>query len=255
MTIRGLLSHKSLLQYVDNFRVEFFRNGDANEIRKQLGQFFTPIEVAQQMTNLLELPSESIRVLDPGAGAGMLSASIVAHALSAENATITDIEIVAYEIDQSVSRYLKRTFEMCAELCKREGVKFSYEIHEADFLESVAPIIYTIDRFDVAIMNPPYRKISSGSGEWKLLRKYGLPHSNLYAAFMAMGAILLNRDGQLLSISPRSFCNGPYFLPFRKALLSLMSIKHLHLYNSRSKAFGGDNVLQENIILSCTEKP
>ena len=180
----------------------------------------------------------------------MLSAAIVAYALSYENSRISEIEIVAYEIDKSVSYFLRRTFDMCSELCRRKKVKFSFQIHEADFLYSVAPNLYITKRFDVAIMNPPYRKIRSGSAEWKLLKRYRLPHTNLYTAFMTMAAILLNPDGQLLSISPRSFCNGPYFLPFRKALLSLMTINHLHLYNSRSKAFVGDGVLQESIILA-----
>ena len=250
MTIRGLLSHNSLLQYVDNFRIEFFRDGDATGLRKQLGQFFTPIEIAQQIASLVELPFDKIRVLDPGAGAGMLSAAIVAHALSSDDSRVNEIEIVAYEIDKAISPYLRSTYEMCAELCRRRKVKLTFQIHEADFLYSVAPYLYSMKRFDLAIMNPPYRKIRSGSAEWKLLRKHRLPHTNLYAAFMTMAAILLNQDGQLLSISPRSFCNGPYFLPFRKSLLSLMSIKHVHLYNSRSMSFVGDGVLQENIIVS-----
>jgi len=49
-------------------------------------------------------------------------------------------------------------------------------------------------------------------------------------------------------IVPRSFCNGPYFKPFRKLLLSTTAFKHIHVFGSRKKAFKEDDVLQENII-------
>ena len=52
----------------------------------------------------------------------------------------------------------------------------------------------------------------------------------------------------MVAITPRSFCNGPYFNKFRFALLRMMSLKHIHVFESRKKAFGDDNVLQENII-------
>ena len=53
----------------------------------------------------------------------------------------------------------------------------------------------------------------------------------------------------MVAITPRSFCNGPYFKPFRALFLSQMSLRRLHLLNSRSTAFHADDVLQENIIV------
>lgn len=52
----------------------------------------------------------------------------------------------------------------------------------------------------------------------------------------------------MVAITPRSFCNGPYFKKFRAAFLRMMSFKRIHLFESRKKAFGDDDVLQENII-------
>src|SRR5438128_11160288 len=59
---------------------------------------------------------------------------------------------------------------------------------------------------------------------------------------------LLANKGELVAIPPRSFCNGPYFRLFRDQLLDTMSLRRLHLFDSRSAAFGKDNVLQENVI-------
>lgn len=253
MQIRGVLSNENLLQYVDNFRIEMSLNGEAKTHRKSLGQFFTPIEVAQQMLQPVDSLPDKVRVLDPGAGAGILSAAVFMRILSSHPTATRDIEFVTYEVDANVLPYLRKTLDMCASLSAREGINFKYTIHMVDFIKAATSCLYSAEKFDFAILNPPYGRIKSGCEQWRLLNKYGLPRSNLYAAFMALAAILLKGGGRLVSITPRSFCNGPYFLPFRRAFFSQMSLRHIHVYTSRNKAFGDDGVLQENIIL-CAEK-
>ena len=54
------------------------------------------------------------------------------------------------------------------------------------------------------------------------------------------------REGQIVAIIPRSFCNGPYYRSFRDFILERAAIKQIHLFGSRNKAFMDDNVLQEN---------
>lgn len=253
MQLRGVLSQENLLQYVDNFRIEMSLNGEAMTRRKSLGQYFTPIEVAQQMLQPIDSLPEKVRVLDPGAGAGILSAAVFTHILSSNHKSTREIEFVAYEVDVNVAPYLRKTLDMCASLSARQGINFKYTMHIVDFVEASTPCLYSSEKFDLAILNPPYGKIRSGGNKWRLLRKYGLPRSNLYATFMTLASIMLKDGGRLVSITPRSFCNGPYFLPFRKAFLSQMSLSHVHVYRSRNKAFGDDGVLQENIIL-CAKK-
>jgi adenine-specific DNA-methyltransferase len=51
-----------------------------------------------------------------------------------------------------------------------------------------------------------------------------------------------------VGITPRSFCNGPYFLPFREDFLRHLELRRLHVFESRQAAFRDDSVLQENII-------
>ncbi len=250
MFIQGRLNDENLLQYVDNFRVEISLALDAGTNRKSLGQFFTPIEVARQMLQPIGTLPDRVRILDPGAGAGILSAAVFTQLLSSDRTTTRDIEFVAYEIDANVLPYLRRTLEMCASISARKGINFKYTIHIVDFIKAATSCLYSAEKFDLAILNPPYGKIKSGGKQWRMLKKYGLPRSNLYTAFMTLASITLKDGGILVSITPRSFCNGPYFLPFRKAFLSQMSLRHIHVYTSRNKAFGDDGVLQENIILS-----
>ena len=82
----------------------------------------------------------------------------------------------------------------------------------------------------------------------RMLYSSGIEVANLYAVFVWLSMLLLEPGGQMVAITPRSFCNGPYFKKFRAAFLRMMSLKRIHIFESRKKAFGDDNVLQENII-------
>jgi hypothetical protein len=111
-------------------------------------------------------------------------------------------------------------------------------------MQSLAP-----RRFTHAILNPPYKKINSLSNHRLILRQVGIETVNLYSAFVALALSLMKPGGQLVAIIPRSFCNGPYYRPFREFLLNNAALCHLHLFASRTKAFKDDDVLQENVII------
>jgi hypothetical protein len=82
-----------------------------------------------------------------------------------------------------------------------------------------------------------------------ILRQVGIETVNLYSAFVALALSLMKPGGQLVAIIPRSFCNGPYYRPFREYLLNRAALRHLHLFASRTTAFKDDDVLQENVIM------
>ena len=251
--LRGELTAANLPQYVDNFRTEFALRKDIPQVRRELGQYFTPISVAQQMAQFVGALPAKTSILDPGAGTGMLTAAVVSRILRSRPRTVKEIEVVAYEVDPRVGAYLRRTLRMCAALCERHGISFNSTVHFTDFVLAASELARPQRRHDLAILNPPYRKIDSASEQCAMLRKHGLPHNNLYAAFMMLAALSLKHGGRLVSITPRSFCNGPYFRRFRQALLAQMAISDIHIYHSRKEAFGADEVLQENIILGASK--
>ena len=57
------------------------------------------------------------------------------------------------------------------------------------------------------------------------------------------------KGGEIVAIIPRSFCNGPYYKPFREWMLANSSVEQIHLFHSRTSAFRDDEVLQENVIV------
>ncbi len=206
----------------------------------------TPLSVACYMASLFSPHhAPSLHLLDAGAGIGSLTSAFLDR-LRAEQAGVKDIVVTAYEIDPHVREHLEQTLSQYAALLPMETRVFS-----DDFIEDAVNALQFSNgpRFTHAILNPPYKKIGSHSRQRLLLRQAGIETVNLYSAFVALAVAMLEPGGQLVAIVPRSFCNGPYYRPFREFILARASIRHLHLFDSRDKAFKDDEVLQENIIV------
>jgi len=223
------------------------------ERQSALGQFLTPLATGDFMASLFEDLPRDLRLIDAGAGAGALTLALVRRACLPEEG-VRSIQVTAYELDPMILPSLRQTLTECEALCRERGIAFTASIHQADFIQemagklsgdlfSVAPL-----SFNVAIANPPYKKINTKSPERLALRSVGLETSNLYTGFVGLLTGLLEKGGQLVAITPRSFCNGPYFQPFREYFLKRMQLRRLHIFDSRGAAFRGDGVLQENII-------
>lgn len=226
----------------------------SSETKQVLGQFFTPKPVAEFMASLFEFPTDEIHLLDAGAGEGALTEAFVRSACS-RNERPRRLTIVAYEVDERVLGALERTLERCQSLCAAQQIEFDSEIRHTDFIESALEFVrddlFSSAKapFNAALLNPPYRKINSDSRTRRLLREASIETSNLYTGFLALAARLLCDGGEMVSITPRSFCNGPYFRPFRREFLGAMALERLHVFDSRSAAFQRDSVLQENLIV------
>jgi len=223
------------------------------ERKQALGQFLTAAPVADFMASLFGPLPRTVRLLDAGAGAGALTMAFVARC-SKKRDDVRAIEATLYELDGEILDELAATMRECERLCSGAGIRFSFTIHPIDFiLDTSARLAGDLYRgqpgvFDAAIANPPYRKISTDSIERRALRSVGVETSNLYTGFIALIQQLLATGGQLIGITPRSFCNGPYFRPFREQFLSDFGLRRIHVFESRQAAFCNDSVLQENII-------
>lgn len=219
---------------------------------QRVGQYATPPAVARFMASLFEVDRKEISLLDPGAGAGVLTEAFVSEMCRRRSAP-ERLRVVAYECDGALARALRRTLGRCERLCRENGVAFSADVIADDFLRDAAhslqgSLLDAGRRFDCAILNPPFAKIRADSSARRWLRSLGVEVSNLYAGFVAAALALLTPSGELVAITPRSFCSGAYFRAFRAQLLAAAGIRHLHLFESRRAPFGGDGVLQESLI-------
>lgn len=241
-----------LADAVDFYRLDANRKLDA-ERRVQLGQFMTPPATARLMASMFEAKADTLRLLDAGAGVGSLTAAFVDEICGRDHKP-TSIHATAYEIDSTLISYLRNTLDECRVTCANHGISFDYDLFARDFVDEGTrqlrqEMFSPVQRFNCAILNPPYRKINSNSGARFALRELGVETSNLYTAFLAVVLKLLDTGGELVAITPRSFCNGAYFKPFRKLLLQTLTVRRIHVFESREHAFSEDGVLQENVIL------
>lgn len=249
----------SFMEVVDHQRRTATRLLDPTR-RGVMGQFLTPSPVATFMAGMFECEKSHIRLLDPGAGIGSLSAAFVAE-MCARRKKPKTLSITAYELDPILLESLSRTLGSCRVRCDEVGIDFRFHVLGEDFIEAGARALSNDllasgngDEFDCAILNPPYRKIRAASRERRLLRKIGVETSNLYAGFLAVTIKLLASGGEMVAITPRSFCNGPYFEPFRRFLLRNLRFRRVHVFASRDRAFADDQVLQENVIFSARKE-
>jgi len=245
----------ALAQSTDYYRLDAASKLDPKK-RSALGQFMTPVSIARFMASLFDgFAEKKISLLDAGAGVGSLSAAFIEE-ICTHKSKPAGINITAYEIEPIMLDYLESTMNDSQILCSHSGISMTAHIKTNDFIEdSVAFLSHDLfnackvdELYTHAILNPPYKKINSTSGHRKWLRNVGIETPNLYAAFLALAIKRLKPGGEIVAIIPRSFCNGPYFKPFRELFLNEIAIRHLHVFESRTKAFKDDEVLQENII-------
>ncbi len=242
-----------LVDRVDLVRLDAGRRLDSVR-QAELGQFMTPAATARLMASMFEARGERIRLLDAGAGVGSLTAAWVDE-VCRRTRKPKAVELVAYELDDDLAARLGETLTSCEHTCRSVGISCATELRREDFIEAgirmLLPGFFNprVELFDCAILNPPYRKIHAGSKERGLLRQIGVETSNLYTGFLSIVIKLLASGGEIVAITPRSFCNGPYFKPFRSLLLDTVNLRRLHVFESRTNAFREDAVLQENIIV------
>jgi len=221
--------------------------------QEELGQFLTAAPVADFMASMFGPLPRTVRLLDAGCGSGALTLAFVSRVCANEH-RVREIEATLYELDPLIVDALSATMKECQRRCSNVGIRFTFTIHSADFIQEMSERLAgdlfgsPPPAFDAAIANPPYRKINTDSAERRALRSVGVETSNLYTGFIALIQRLLVPGGQLVGITPRSFCNGPYFRPFREDFLANLELRRIHVFESRQAAFRGDSVLQENVI-------
>lgn len=214
--------------------------------KSALGQFMTPLPIATFMADMFQPSSIKVcRLLDAGAGLGALTSAFLDRWRSG-GFGFERVESTAHEMDDELRQHLEVTLAHYAD------PKLMSRAAPGDFiLQTVLAILE--DRaqrhYTHAILNPPYKKMSAGSQQCKALRQVGIETVNLYSAFVSLALELMAPGGMLVAIIPRSFCNGTYYKAFREFMLSKAAILAIHLFDSRSKAFSDDAVLQENIII------
>ena len=235
-----------------------YADASVQKDKKHKGQFFTPLAISQFMGRLAT-PSEkdSVSVLDPGCGLAILSCALIEHLV--EDSKLETIALTLYETDKNVVPLTGIGLSYLQEWCKKQGIRMNYQLNESDFVldkceyldsdDSIFGAMNVGERFDYIISNPPYFKLAKDDVHTRSCASIVDGQTNIYALFMAICTKLLENDGQMIFITPRSFASGRYFQSFRDFLFRHVHIDLIHLFNTRKDTFSKDEVLQELVIM------
>ena len=226
----------------------------SQQYRKEKGQFFTPPDVARFMAELsLNQGEVPMRVLDPGAGIGMLSCAVCERLV--QDHSVRKIELDLYEDDLALAKYLREAMDYAASWLQERGIILTYRIIQDDFVLSANHLNSTgiLGRYDLVISNPPYLKIAGDDPRSLSVDEAVHGQPNLYALFMTTGMKALKERGVMVFITPRSYATGKYFEAFRRLFFAQMKPVSVHMFDSRKDVFSSQCVLQENVILKATK--
>jgi len=235
----------------------YYTSKVTNEHKKNLGQYFTPLPIAKFIGEFAESTCEIVKILDPGCGIGILSISM-AEDFFLINPQIKIIDLVAFETDVEILPLAEICFNYLREWLFSKGVEFKYFLCKNDFILHNSYILSgkedQDEKYDLIVSNPPYFKLPKEDPRSIAAQAVIYGQTNIYSIFLLVAAKLLKPGGKLIFITPRSFCSGNYFRRFREQFFSLIDIKNIHLFESRTSPFKRDKVLQETLIIAASAK-
>ena len=99
---------------------------------KELGQFFTESKTADYMASMLHAIDdvERVKILDAGAGDGILTASAARRCLELGSRRV---HAVLFEVDKDILSAIEENMDRLARTFIKQGGKFSYKILNEEF--------------------------------------------------------------------------------------------------------------------------
>ena len=251
--------------YADKVGVEYSKQVNSNH-KKKNGQFFTPTQIARLMASFSDTKKPEIKILDPGCGTCILTCALIEHLIESVQ-DLKKIELTVYETDPNLISITSNVLKYLQSWLLNKKILFTYNLQCIDFVLQNAFVLnksriitlfeepnITLNTFDIIISNPPYFKLASDDKRAIAAKELVSGQSNIYSIFMGIAAKLLNEDGELIFITPRSFASGNYFRAFREQFFNTVQLKKIHLFNSRKETFDRDNVLQETVVIKANKE-
>ena len=233
---------------LSQFFADVYSKQKTQKEKREIGQFFTPDNISDFMGSLSTTQKECVKILDPGCGTLNLSCALIDHLV--KNQKTKSIQLDIYETDKNLNQYIEDITKTLSEFLSSKNIAFNYTIYFEDFVLKNANVLNSNSelKYDIIISNPPYFKLAKTDERALATDIINGGQPNIYSLFMAISSRLLNDDGEMIFITPRSFTSGLYFKKFREFFLDNVNLHSLHLFVNRNDTFKKDKVLQELLI-------
>ncbi len=125
-------SEETPAEYADRLG-QWYASGVGADVKKDRGQYLTALPVARFMASLCSVSGWSLRILDPGAGTGILACALCEELASRPDRP-TQIELDAFETDSQLLGYLQLCLRHLENWLRKRGVLLKFHVHSDDFL-------------------------------------------------------------------------------------------------------------------------
>ncbi len=199
----------------------------------RIGRFLTKIDVARGMAqSITYVQKNTVCVLDPGAGTGILAAAVVEEICM--RGGVSEIYLTCYENDPMFLPMLADNMERMRKRARHDyKVKVRVNVLDADFLTSRHE---SHERYDYIIVNPPQELYEGDHPAMQLhpdiFTTATIPSS---ALFVYMASELLAPDGQMVAILPTTAATAVQLSAFRRSLFEAAPPEALLLYTKNGK--------------------
>lgn len=240
--------------------------------RRALGEFFTPIKIAQHMVSLTgasELHIAAGKVADPACGNGNLLAAVVANTVRAvecgmvePDVAISDLNRNIYGFDiQPLAVLLTRLQLLLISLpILRRLKKYDENVFETlsfPYIDLCDPLsnpkqYWDLAPYDIVLGNPPFLKAIRSQLPFvahyeDILR--GQP--NLYQLFLWWAMRATRAGGRIVFLVPQPIRAGQYLQKLREQVSQTFSITAVTSFADRTGIF--ESVEQQLMILALTK--
>ena len=213
------------MQNIDSIEADYVLRTPI-EHRKHYAQFFTPISLAEVMTDWLVKKGNIVSVLEPAFGLGVFSRCLLSKK--------EHLEVIGFDVDERILNESRKLYGDQIHLLNQD-----YMFNDWN------------NKYDAIICNPPYFKFHDYDNkkiideiETRLSCKLN-GFTNLYTLFLLKSIHQLNPGGRCAYIVPSEFLNSDYGRLVKKHLLKTKSLRHIIIFNYE------DNIFEDALTTSC----
>ena len=220
----------------------------------RIGRFFTKKGTAALMAAMARPASkETVTVLDPGAGTGILSAALLERLCLGGG--VKTVFLTCYENDEMMLPMLENNLTRLRRRCRHDyGVILKFTVLRENFVTAVAaaeaPALY-----DYVIMNPTDELYPKDSAEVSAVGALAAGATDLAFLFTAMAARSIADGGEMVALLPTAFATGVYLERIRLDLLSRARLTRFHLFAIKSKRDGAPDGIRPHMVLRFERTP
>ena len=212
----------------------------------RIGRFFTKKGSAALMSVMARGASkESVSILDPGAGTGILSAALLERLCLGGG--LKAVRLVCYENDAMMLPMLENNLTRLRRRAKHDhGVRLSFEIRRENFVLSAKE---EEERFDYVITNPPSALLPKDCAELEAVGELCAGATDIAFLFLALSMRLLSDGGELIALVPTAYASGVYLDRIRLSMEKEGYLQKMHLFAAKPKAGGRSTAGRGDMIV------